>query len=169
MMVELLFCMYELINGLVYCIYECYNLFQIYNLYCYCNLRLIYSFTPTVIIALHCIALHCIALHCIALHCIAVQCSAVQCSAVQCIAFTYTGFIWLYCNEYVNVPILDATVNELCQNAVLNCAHGCRLKSGITGTTGHTTNDVECFCNDGYKLDTNTKTCVGTILVAWIK
>jgi len=68
-------------------------------------------------------------------------------------------------SKNLNVPILDATISQLCIDAGLDCKQGCRLKPGITATTGHTSNDVECFCNDGFKLGTDKKTCTGNILV----
>ena len=65
------------------------------------------------------------------------------------------------------VPILESTVVELCNNTNLNCVHGCRLKHGVTRTTGHTTADVECFCKDGFDADKND--CTGNILSCLIK
>ena len=70
--------------------------------------------------------------------------------------------------KILNVPILDATIRQLCNDTGLDCKQGCRLKSGTTGTTGHTSNDVECFCNDGFKLEEDNKTCTGNILVDYV-
>ena len=63
-----------------------------------------------------------------------------------------------YCNKYVDAYVLDATVKSLCENANMGCEHGCRLKAGST-------TEVECFCNDGFELGTDGKTCSGKILV----
>ncbi|KAK2157060.1 hypothetical protein NP493_1917g00009 [Ridgeia piscesae] len=63
----------------------------------------------------------------------------------------------------------DPALSELCQNASLGCEQGCRLKSGITGTIRHTTDDVECFCNVGFRLDTNSKDCSGNRSVFYSK
>ena len=62
-----------------------------------------------------------------------------------------------------NAPILDATVSQLCKDAKLDCSHDCGLKSGVTGTTGHDANDVECFCRDGFELGKDNKSCTGNI------
>ena len=59
-----------------------------------------------------------------------------------------------------DVPVLELSVDKLCNDANLNCTHGCRLKPGVD-------DDVECFCKDGF--DAYKNACTGNILFSWIK
>ena len=48
----------------------------------------------------------------------------------------------------------DANLNTQCKNDKPDCKQGCRFKSGQSGP-------VECFCNDGFSLGTDDKSCDG--------